>query len=80
MDPLSGKVCAPGEEGEVVMKGPQVMKGYLKNQKATDGCITDGWFFSGLITTDNYQLQINFFGKNYCCFLVTCNQQISNMV
>ena len=46
---MSGKVCGVGEEGEVVMKGPQVMKGYLKNQKATDGCITDGWFFSGTL-------------------------------
>ena len=41
-------MCLPGKEGEVVMKGPQVMKGYLKNQKATNDCLQEGWFYSGL--------------------------------
>ncbi|KAJ8298831.1 hypothetical protein KUTeg_022891 [Tegillarca granosa] len=27
--------------------GPQVMKGYLNNQKATDEMVKDGWMFSG---------------------------------
>ena len=30
------------------MKGPQVMKGYLKNEVATKDCMHDGWFSSGM--------------------------------
>jgi acyl-CoA synthetase (AMP-forming)/AMP-acid ligase II len=34
--------------GEVVIKGPQVMKGYLNRPKETSACLTeDGWFYSG---------------------------------
>lgn len=36
-----------GEKGEVCIKGPQVMKGYWKNQKATDHSVRDGFFHTG---------------------------------
>ena len=29
------------------MKGPQVMKGYLKNKQATEAVLKDGWLYSG---------------------------------
>lgn len=35
------------DEGEVLIKGLIVFKGYYKDQKATDEKITDGWFHSG---------------------------------
>ena len=38
----------PGEIGEVVVKGPNVMKGYWNRPDATDEAITQGgWFHSG---------------------------------
>jgi fatty-acyl-CoA synthase len=41
-------VPADGETlGEVFFRGNIVMKGYLKNPKATDGALKDGWFRSG---------------------------------
>ena len=41
---------SPGEVGELCVKGPQVMKGYYKNKKATDEIIdTDGWLHTGMV-------------------------------
>ncbi|KIY68370.1 acetyl-CoA synthetase-like protein [Cylindrobasidium torrendii FP15055 ss-10] len=37
-----------GEPGEIWIRGPTVMKGYLKNASATAGCInSEGWFQTG---------------------------------
>ena len=43
----SGQDAAPGEVGEILVKGPQVMKGYLKNKQATEAALKDGWLYSG---------------------------------
>ncbi|WCK56583.1 long-chain-fatty-acid--CoA ligase [Aneurinibacillus sp. Ricciae_BoGa-3] len=42
-----GRELRPGEIGEIIVKGPHVMKGYLKNPEATARTIRDGWMFSG---------------------------------
>jgi long-chain acyl-CoA synthetase len=39
--------CAPGDIGELVIRGPLVMKGYWKNPEATAVALRDGWFRSG---------------------------------
>lgn len=47
VDP-EGKDVPQGGRGELWMKGPNIMKGYLKNPKATAEVFTsDGWFKSG---------------------------------
>jgi long-chain acyl-CoA synthetase len=37
----------PGEEGELVVKGPQIMKGYWKRDDETAAMIRDGWLYTG---------------------------------
>jgi acyl-CoA synthetase (AMP-forming)/AMP-acid ligase II len=46
--PETGRDAWPGEPGELWMRGPQVMQGYLGNRKATDKMIdAEGWLHSG---------------------------------
>lgn len=48
VDIQTGADLAAGEEGELWIKGPQVMQGYLNNPKATAESITeDGWLRTG---------------------------------
>ena len=43
--------AAPGEPGELVMRGPQFMLGYWKEPEATAAVLRDGWYWSGDIVS-----------------------------
>ena len=36
-----------GQIGEIIARGPQIMKGYFKDPKATGKKIKDGWYYTG---------------------------------
>ena len=46
VDDAGGDV-APGEDGEIIVKGDQVLSGYWRNPEATAKAFTDGWFHTG---------------------------------
>lgn len=57
VDADTGLDVAPGERGEMWIRGPQVMKGYFNKPEATAACMTDdGWFKTGdvAIETDGW--------------------------
>ncbi|GGE69301.1 acyl-CoA synthetase [Streptosporangium jomthongense] len=47
VDPVTGKDCKPGEQGELVHRSPQLMVGYWRKPEATEEAFKDGWFHSG---------------------------------
>lgn len=48
IDPETGKSLGPNQRGELCIKGPQVMLGYLNDNEKTKECISDeGWLRSG---------------------------------
>jgi acyl-CoA synthetase (AMP-forming)/AMP-acid ligase II len=58
IDPETGKDAPTGERGEVWVRGPQVMKGYLNNPEATARTVDDdGWLHTGdigVVDDDGY--------------------------
>jgi acyl-CoA synthetase (AMP-forming)/AMP-acid ligase II len=48
VDPETGEDVGEGERGELWIRGPQVMKGYLNNPEATAATVDgDGWLHTG---------------------------------
>jgi long-subunit acyl-CoA synthetase (AMP-forming) len=48
VDTETGRELNTGESGEVCLRGPTIMKGYLGREKATKETIdADGWLHTG---------------------------------
>lgn len=43
----SGENLPPHKVGELIIRGPNIMKGYYKNPEATSQTIRDGWLYTG---------------------------------
>ena len=63
------EVVSQGEIGEIVVKGPQIMKGYYKDPEATAQVIKNGWFYTG---------DLGYFDEDGFLFLVNRKKDMIN--
>jgi len=54
---------APNEEGEILIKGPALMKGYWNKQEETKKVLKDGWLYTGDIGTMDDEGYIRYVGR-----------------
>ncbi|XP_010477286.1 PREDICTED: 4-coumarate--CoA ligase-like 5 isoform X1 [Camelina sativa] len=48
VDPVTGKILGPNQTGELLLKGPSIMKGYFSNEEATSSTLdSEGWLRTG---------------------------------
>jgi len=53
VDPASGLDVATGAEGELIVRGPNLMQGYHRKPEETDSALRNGWYHTGDLARSN---------------------------
>ena len=64
VDIATGRDCALGERGEIVTRGPNMLRGYYNAPEKTAEALRDGWFYSGDIGSFDASGHIMFHGRS----------------
>jgi fatty-acyl-CoA synthase len=59
-----GKEVGKGDLGELILRGPQVFKGYLKDEEATRKTLREGWLYTGDLVTEDIDGNFWFKGRS----------------
>ena len=68
------------EEGEVPLKGQYVMKGYYKNEEATNESIIDGWLYTGDIGSIDSDGFLSIIGRKKEIYVSSGGKNIAPLV
>ena len=63
VDPETGRDCGPDERGEIVLRGPHLLKGYYNAPEKTAEAIRDGWFYTGDVGSVDAGGNVMFHGR-----------------
>ncbi len=63
VDLETGQACGADERGEIVLRGPHMLKGYYNAPEKTAEAIRDGWFFTGDIGSVDADGNVMFHGR-----------------
>ena len=63
VDIETGKDCGPNERGEIVVRGPSMLKGYYNAPEKSAEVLRDGWFHTGDIGSMDEDGQVMFHGR-----------------
>ena len=75
--PLPGVVVRLADDGEILTRGPHVMRGYHRDEAATAATVRDGWLHTGDLGawTDTGLLQV--VGRKKECFALATGKKVA---
>jgi acyl-coenzyme A synthetase/AMP-(fatty) acid ligase len=69
-----GMLCAPGEEGELALRGPGMFDAYLQPAADRESKLADGWFLTGDFATMDNDQNIFVCGRKKSVIIVAGNK------